>query len=65
MPYDRTYMFGSAGAAAFSIITLEIGATAIRADGTSNVDVGRVVQDIIGGIGCLGAGTIIQSGSGV
>lgn len=58
-------MFGSAGVAAFSIITLEIGATAIRADGISNADVGRVVQDIIGGIGFLGAGTIIQSGSGV
>lgn len=61
----RAYMLVAVGSAAFSIITLEIGAMAIRTEGISDVDVARVVQGIIGGIGFLGAGAIIQSGGSV
>ena len=61
----RAYMLVAVGSAAFSIITLEIGAMATQTEGISDVDVARVVQGIIGGIGFLGAGAIIQSGSNI
>lgn len=54
----RTYMLVSLGAAAFSIMTLELAAT-LAADGVSS-DPTRIVQGLVGAIGFLGAGAIIQ-----
>jgi putative Mg2+ transporter-C (MgtC) family protein len=55
----RTHMMVALGAAAFTLITLQIygavAATALRSDPL------RIVEGVIGGIGFLGAGTIIRS----
>lgn len=54
----RTYMLVSLGAAAFSILTIEFAAMLAISDTQS--DPTRVVQGLIGAIGFLGAGAIIQ-----
>lgn len=55
----RTHMMVALGAAAFTLITLQVydavAATATRSDPL------RIVEGIVGGIGFLGAGTIIRS----
>jgi putative Mg2+ transporter-C (MgtC) family protein len=51
----RTHILVALGAAGFAILALEMAA---KQDG---VDPSRIIQGIIGGIGFLGAGTIIQS----
>jgi putative Mg2+ transporter-C (MgtC) family protein len=58
----RTHMMVALGAAAFTLITLKI-FEAAQADPnhTISADPLRVVSGVIGGIGFLGAGTIIQS----
>ncbi len=58
----RTHMMVSLGAAAFTLITLKIYEAALNGGGqTIGADPLRVVSGVIGGIGFLGAGTIIQS----
>tara|TARA_R110002072_G_scaffold103764_8_gene227626 strand:- start:1643 stop:2119 length:477 start_codon:yes stop_codon:yes gene_type:complete len=54
----RTYMLVALGAAGFSILTIEFAATLAESD--FNPDPTRIVQGIIGAIGFLGAGAIIQ-----
>ena len=56
----RTHMMVSMGAAAFALLTLELFKTA-TANSQSQVDPIRIVEGVIGGIGFLGAGTIIRS----
>lgn len=56
----RTHMLVGIGAAAFYIVAFEILSRGFDADGLS-FDPIRVVQGLIGGIGFLGAGAIIQS----
>ncbi|UUO07319.1 MgtC/SapB family protein [Blastopirellula sp. J2-11] len=62
----RTYMLVSLGSAAFMIAGLQlqedIGPTDLSA---VRIDVSRVLAAIIGGIGFLGAGSIIESRGGV
>lgn len=54
----RTYMLVSLGSAGFSILTIELSAKLIESDIAS--DPTRIVQGLIGAIGFLGAGAIIQ-----
>jgi len=54
----RTYMLVSLGAAGFSILTIEL--AAMLAESDINSDPTRIVQGLIGAIGFLGAGAIIQ-----
>lgn len=55
----RTYMLVSVGAAVYSIVTMEV-VMEMRAAGAA-ADPTRITQGLIGGIGFLGAGAIIQS----
>lgn len=57
----RPFMLVSAGSALFAMMVLEIGMGPLASDGIAQVDVSRVMQGVIGGIGFLGAGAIIQS----
>lgn len=59
----RPFMLVSLGACLFAMIVLEIGFGPLTSDGIAAVDVSRVMQGVIGGIGFLGAGAIIQSGA--
>lgn len=54
----RTYMLVSLGAAGFSILTIEL--SAMLAESEIASDPTRIVQGLIGAIGFLGAGAIIQ-----
>jgi putative Mg2+ transporter-C (MgtC) family protein len=56
----RTHMMVGLGAAAFTIATLKL-AEDIVSRGQGTADPVRMIDGIIGGIGFLGAGTIIQS----
>lgn len=54
----RTYMLVALGAAAFSLVTMEL---SLDANGLGvNSDPTRITQGLIGAIGFLGAGAIIQ-----
>lgn len=59
----RTHMMVALGAATFTLVAIEMYARAggQGADLAGRVDPMRLVQGIIGGIGFLGAGTIIQA----
>lgn len=59
----RTYMLVSLGAAGFSILTIEFAAMLAESDIDS--DPTRIVQGLIGAIGFLGAGAIIQGDKNV
>lgn len=58
----RTHMMVALGAATFTLIALELYAqvSAAGADSAARVDPMRLIEGIIGGIGFLGAGAIIQ-----
>jgi putative Mg2+ transporter-C (MgtC) family protein len=56
----RTHMMVSLGAAAFMVATIEFAKDFMPTPG-GKLDPTRVIQGIIGGIGFLGAGTIIES----
>jgi putative Mg2+ transporter-C (MgtC) family protein len=56
----RTHMLVALGAAGFTLLGLEFVAAGPQTTGAGNVDVLRVIQGIIGGIGFLGAGAIIH-----
>jgi putative Mg2+ transporter-C (MgtC) family protein len=60
----RTHMLVALGACTFTLATTVMVAGSDR-DATGPVDPARTVAGIIGGIGFLGAGTIIRSGSHV
>ncbi|MEQ6204885.1 MgtC/SapB family protein [Sulfitobacter sp. HNIBRBA2951] len=54
----RTYMMVSLGAALFTIISIEMARDMVAAGLPS--DPSRVIQGLVGGLGFLGAGAIIQ-----
>jgi putative Mg2+ transporter-C (MgtC) family protein len=56
----RTNMLVALGAASFSIVVIELTHLPHPGPNASPIDVGRVLEGIIGGIGFLGAGAIIQ-----
>ncbi len=57
----RTHMMVGLGAAAFTLIALELHAAIVEAGSdVSRVDPLRFLQGLVGGIGFLGAGTIIR-----
>lgn len=62
----RTNILIALGAAAYTLVTLGILASfeGLQSD-TARADVLRLVQGIVGGIGFLGAGAIIQSGGSI
>ena len=55
----RSFMLVALGAAAFSLVTLELIVSMQESEALA-MDPSRVVEGIIGGIGFLGAGAIIQ-----
>jgi putative Mg2+ transporter-C (MgtC) family protein len=57
----RTHMMVSLGAATFTLILLELYISALEGNPNSNVDPLRIIEAIVGGVGFLGAGSIIQS----
>jgi putative Mg2+ transporter-C (MgtC) family protein len=57
----RTQMMVALGASMFTLATLEFYRSISLAAGTARIDPLRVVEGVIGGIGFLGAGCIIQS----
>jgi putative Mg2+ transporter-C (MgtC) family protein len=57
----RTHMLVTLGSATFCIMAFEVGAAMADRYGDSGLDPMRVLQGVVGGIGFLGAGSIIQS----
>lgn len=55
-------MLVATGSAAFMILALELALGPLKAIDQASADPGRIIQGIIGGIGFLGAGAIIQGG---
>lgn len=58
----RSHMLVSLGSAAFIIIGMSILFATAEGDPSARIDPSRVVEGVIGGIGFLGAGSIIRSG---
>lgn len=56
----RTQMMVGLGAAMFTLVTLKFYVDTLPGDG-NRVDPLRVIQGVVGGIGFLGAGTIIEA----
>ena len=56
----RTNMLVALGAASFCVIVIELLHMPDPGSNASKIDAGRVLEGIIGGIGFLGAGAIIQ-----
>lgn len=61
----RTNMLMALGSASFIIVVIEIMHMRAPGPNASPVDVGRVIEGIIGGIGFLGAGAIIRERSDI
>jgi putative Mg2+ transporter-C (MgtC) family protein len=59
----RTHMMVSVGAATFSLLAFEDGAALAEQHGKDFMQPTRVLQGIVGGLGFLGAGSIIKSRS--
>jgi putative Mg2+ transporter-C (MgtC) family protein len=57
----RTNMLVALGSAAFTILTLELFNDVLQARDRLNVDPLRIIEGVMGGLGFLGAGCIIQS----
>nr|WP_221275679.1 MgtC/SapB family protein [Marinobacter oulmenensis] len=57
----RSHMLVSLGASAFVITGLHILFATAEGDPSARIDPTRIVEGVIGGIGFLGAGSIIQS----
>ncbi|MGM0449626.1 MAG: MgtC/SapB family protein [Pseudomonadota bacterium] len=57
----RSHMLVSLGAAAFIMMGMHILFATAEGDPTARIDPTRIVEGVIGGIGFLGAGSIIQS----
>lgn len=58
----RSHMLVSLGAAAFIIIGMSVLFATAEGDPSARIDPTRVVEGVVGGIGFLGAGSIIRSG---
>lgn len=61
----RTHMLVSLGAAAFLLVGYEILFSTAEGDPSARIDPSRIVGGVIGGIGFLGAGSIIRSGGSI
>lgn len=61
----RSHMLVSLGAAAFIIVGLNILKSAAYGEPSAQIDPTRIVEGIVGGIGFLGAGSIIRSGGSI
>ncbi|WP_299232688.1 MgtC/SapB family protein [uncultured Halomonas sp.] len=61
----RSHMLVALGAAAFLIVGLQILFATAEGDPSARIDPTRIVEGVIGGIGFLGAGSIIRSGTDV
>ncbi|MDN3555079.1 MgtC/SapB family protein [Halomonas maura] len=61
----RSHMLVALGAAAFLIVGLQILFATAEGDPSARIDPTRIIEGVIGGIGFLGAGSIIRSGSSV
>lgn len=61
----RSHMLVALGASAFLIVGLEILHATAEGDPSARIDPTRIVEGVIGGIGFLGAGSIIRSGTSV
>lgn len=57
----RTHMLVTLGSATFCLMAFEVGADMADRYGDRGVDPMRVLQGVVGGIGFLGAGGIVQS----
>jgi putative Mg2+ transporter-C (MgtC) family protein len=57
----RTYMLVTTGAAAFTVGAARLAEASAAVANTTPFDPTRVIQGIVGGIGFLGAGAVIQS----
>jgi putative Mg2+ transporter-C (MgtC) family protein len=57
----RTHMMVTLGSAAFVLLALDVTSEVTSRYGSNMVDPTRVLQGVVGGIGFLGAGCIIQS----
>ena len=57
----RTHMMVTLGSAAFVLLAFEVAAEVSSRYGAEGLDPTRVLQGVVGGIGFLGAGSIIQS----
>ena len=57
----RTHMLVALGSGTFCLLGFEVGAMVSERYGVGGVDPMRVLQGVVGGIGFLGAGSIIQS----
>lgn len=57
----RTHMLVSLGAAGFMLVGYEVLFATAVGDPSARIDPTRIVEGVIGGIGFLGAGSIIQS----
>jgi putative Mg2+ transporter-C (MgtC) family protein len=57
----RTQMMVGLGAAMFTMVTLKLYEAAVQSGVPGRFDPLRVIQGVVGGIGFLGAGTIIQA----
>lgn len=57
----RSHMLVSLGASAFIIMGMHILFATAEGDPSARIDPTRIVEGVIGGIGFLGAGSIIQS----
>jgi putative Mg2+ transporter-C (MgtC) family protein len=58
----RSHMLVSLGSATFIIVGMSILFATAEGDPSARIDPSRVVEGVIGGIGFLGAGSIIRSG---
>lgn len=57
----RTQMMVGLGAAMFTMVTLKLYQAMLEAGAPGRLDPLRVIEGVVGGIGFLGAGTIIQA----
>ncbi|RVU38942.1 MgtC/SapB family protein [Hwanghaeella grinnelliae] len=61
----RTHMLVSLGSAAFIIMGMSLLFATAEGDPSASIDPTRIIDGVIGGIGFLGAGAIIQSGGDI
>jgi len=61
----RTHMLVSLGAASFMLLGVEVLYATAAGDPSARVDPTRIIQGVIGGIGFLGAGSIIRGNGSI
>lgn len=61
----RTFMLVGIGSAAFTLVTMQLYEQVSTPSGRLGADPIRIVSGVIGGLGFLGAGSIIRRGAGV